>query len=71
MFSSDNTSVSDGIKHEEVKNESACYNTEEPIMVCLGVLTLPPPLFLAKPLLNLQTVQAPLFRLSPLYIGFL
>ena len=31
----------------------------------------PPPLFLAKPPLNQQTVQAPLFRQSPLYIGFL
>ena len=27
--------------------------------------TLPPPLFLAKPLSNLQTVQAPFFRQSP------
>ena len=29
------------------------------------------PLFLAKPPLNLQTVQAPLFRQAPLYVGFL
>ena len=29
------------------------------------------PLFLAKPHLNRQTVQVPLFRQSPLYIGFL
>ena len=29
------------------------------------------PLFLARPPWNLQTVQAPFFRQSPLYIGFL
>ena len=28
------------------------------------------PLFSTKPTLNLQTIQAPLFRHSPLYIGF-
>ena len=30
----------------------------------------PPPSFLPSPPLNLQTAQAPLFRQSPLYIGF-
>ena len=30
----------------------------------------PPSLSCQLPLLNLQTVQAPLFRQSPLYIGF-
>ena len=43
-------------------------------IVGIGVSTpLPsktPPLFLAKPPLNQQTVQAPPFRQSPLYIGF-
>ena len=42
-------------------------------MVCIGVsiASQKHPLFLAKPPLNQQTVQAPLFRQSPpLHIGF-
>ena len=42
--------------------------------VCIGVSTppskTPPPIFCQVPPLNLQTIQAPLFRQSPLYIGF-
>ena len=50
---------------------------ERKLTVCIGVSTIPPvkntaPLSCqAPPPLNRPTVQAPLFRQSPLYIGFL
>ena len=44
-------------------------------IVCIGVSTAPsktplPSFFLSPPPLNLLTVQVPLFKQSPLYIGF-
>ena len=48
------------------------------IVMCIAVSTPPPPpspqkhppSFLSSPPLNLQTVQAPFFKESPIYIGF-
>ena len=49
-------------------------NTFQIIIVCIGVSTpskKPSPLSCQAPhLLDLQTVQVPLFKRSPLYIGF-
>ena len=66
-------------KFEELK-ELAMKHTDVLVItetvVCIGVPTplknnILPPLSCQAPLKNLQTVQAPLFRQSPLYISFL
>ena len=49
-------------------------NTFQIVIVCIGVSMPPskppPPLSYKVSPLNLKTVQAPLFKQSPLYIGF-